>query len=89
MTVLTLLKVAPETHADIWDRLNALGDEYVRDYTRWHKEHGTVIAFGEIGLVKDDAGAPKCAICGGKHDNDALTDICKGCEARINEEGSP
>lgn len=30
-----------------------------------------------------------CAICGGVHDNDALTDICTTCETRINEEGSP
>lgn len=31
----------------------------------------------------------KCAICGDRHDNDVLTDICTSCEARINEEGSP
>lgn len=31
----------------------------------------------------------KCAICGGIHDNDALTDICTDCEARINTDGSP
>lgn len=31
----------------------------------------------------------KCEICGGRHDNDVLTDICTSCEARINEEGSP
>ena len=31
----------------------------------------------------------KCGICEGTHDNDALTDICTSCEARINEDGSP
>lgn len=31
----------------------------------------------------------KCAICEREHDNDVLTDICKACEARINEDGSP
>lgn len=31
----------------------------------------------------------KCAICGGKHDNDVLTDICTDCETRINIDGSP
>jgi hypothetical protein len=37
------------------------------------------------------AAAPEtaCEICGGRHDNDVLTDICTSCEARINEEGSP
>lgn len=52
MTIV-LLKVAPETHADIWKRLDALGAEYLRDYTRWHPEHGPVIVFGEIGLVNE------------------------------------
>lgn len=31
----------------------------------------------------------KCEICGGRHDNDALSDICTTCEARISEEGAP
>jgi hypothetical protein len=30
-----------------------------------------------------------CAICGGVHDNDGLTDICCACEQRIADEGSP
>jgi hypothetical protein len=30
-----------------------------------------------------------CAICGGVHDNDGLTDICCVCEQRIADEGSP
>lgn len=88
MTIV-LLKVAPETHADIWKRLADIGPEYVAEYTRRHPEHGPVIVFGEIGLVNDDAKEEKCAICGGKRDNDMLTDICKACETRIEEEGSP
>lgn len=32
---------------------------------------------------------PKCAICGCPHDNDLLTDICRACEQRIQDEGSP
>lgn len=30
-----------------------------------------------------------CAICGGPFDNDLLSDICKACEARLDEQGSP
>lgn len=44
-------------------------------------------------LEADMAALPRihtvCGICGGRHDNDVLTDICTSCEARINEEGSP
>lgn len=30
-----------------------------------------------------------CAICEGEHDNDMLSDICRACEQRIAEEGTP
>lgn len=87
---MVLLKVNKASIQDIKARIEALGPIYIRDFIFFHRTHGTVISFhGEVGLVEDDAAAEKCAICGEKHDNDLLTDICQSCEARINEEGSP
>ena len=84
-----MLKISPTAHADIWKRIQALGPEYERDFLRHERQHGPVILIREpIGLVIDGPEA-LCEICKERHDNDALTDICKACEARINEEGSP
>ena len=86
---MVLLKVNKASLQDIKSRIEALGPIYIRDFIFFDRTHGTVIKFGEVGLVEDDTDAEKCGICGEKHDNDLLTDICQSCEARINEEGSP
>lgn len=51
-----------------------------------HGYYSTGVRYREVEIK---AGEKLCAICSGKHDNDALTDICTDCEQRINDEGSP
>jgi hypothetical protein len=50
---IVLFKIEPTSHADIYARLQELGPEYIRDYVTWHRQHGPVIVFGEVGLVAD------------------------------------
>lgn len=62
----------------------------------WHSRHGGKlgpgVAFREAIEAAFEVLKPKptpCAICGGEFDNDLLSDICRGCEANINEFGNP
>lgn len=50
---IVLFKIEPTSHADIYARLQELGPEYIRDYVTWHRQHGQVIVFGEVGLIAD------------------------------------
>lgn len=48
---MVLLKVNKSSHEDIESRIIALGPIYTRDFLINSMEHGTIIAFGEVGLV--------------------------------------
>lgn len=62
-----------------------------KHYCRIHGGYRALDMLLEGKLVEKNPKRPKekCGICGGEHDNDALTDICKACELRLEEEGSP
>lgn len=48
-----LLPVKPETHDDIRDRIAVHGPIYTADFFYQHAQHGLVICFGEVGLIKE------------------------------------
>jgi hypothetical protein len=61
-----------------------------KHYCRLHGGHVALDMAINGKLIEPEAPPEeKCAICKGKHNNDLLTDICKACEANINENGSP
>ena len=56
---IVLLEVAEASHRDIRERIERLGPEYRRDFLTEHRVHGTVIVFGEVGLVAERLNLPK------------------------------
>ena len=93
-----LNELSPEARAIVAEILGDLvNDARARAQQSWVKNKGPMAAYWKaVGAyahhfrrVVKNLSETKCAICGGRHDNDALTDICTSCEARINEEGSP
>lgn len=48
---IVLMEVAPATHNDILTRIERLGPIYRRDFLTYRRDVGTVIVFGEVGLV--------------------------------------
>jgi hypothetical protein len=51
MGSIVLLGVAPATHNDILTRIEKLGPIYRRDFLTYRRDVGTIIVFGEVGLV--------------------------------------
>lgn len=49
---MVLLKVNKASLQDIKARIEALGPIYIRDFIFFDRTHGTVIKFGEVGLVE-------------------------------------
>lgn len=50
---MVLLKINKSSHEDIESRIVSLGPIYARDFLLNTMEHGTIIVFGEVGLVID------------------------------------
>lgn len=48
-----LLPVKAETHDDIRERIAVHGPIYTADFFHQHLDHGLVICFGEVGVVKE------------------------------------
>lgn len=46
-----LLQVSKATHDDIRERIAVHGPIYTRDFFRESREHGLILALGEVGLV--------------------------------------